>query len=115
MALIQINGVDIKDPSSYEYQRYDLDAEDGTGRNQKGDMCRDRQAIKVKLVCSWPALTKSEMRALLQAVKDTFFSVTYLDAYTGDYTTKTMYVGDRSAPLWYKDYWQGLTMDFIEK
>lgn len=82
-------------------------------------MIRDRVAVKRKLECRWGALTTSEISTLLKAVKDTFFTVTYLDAYEGKDVTKTFYVGDRTAPVYSLNKglvtWQGLSMDFVER
>ncbi len=35
-------------PSKYEVQLSDVDREDGSGRNQNGDMLRDRAGVRKK-------------------------------------------------------------------
>lgn len=122
MDLLKVNGVKISTPQTLEYQRYDLDSEEGSGRNQNGLMFRDRKATKVKIVCTWPPLEDSEMRVLLNSVKSTFFTLEYPDPYepTGR-RTMTAYVGDRTSPLFKIDHvknvcvWEGLSMNFIER
>lgn len=119
-SILKVNGKWIHDPQTLEYQRYDLDREEGSGRDQNGDMFRDRATTKIKLVCTFPPMTDIEMAALLQAVSPVFIEVEYPDAYTGTRKTMTAYVGDRSAPMYYKDRtgkwrYQAMSMNFIER
>ena len=116
--MIKINGVDIAAPKTYEPTISDLDGE--TNRNANGELIRDRIAVKRKLNLEWPPLTQSEISTLLKAVSSVFFTVTFPDPELG-MITKTMYVGDRTAPAYFYDTktkevkWQGLKMNFIEK
>jgi hypothetical protein len=93
-----INGVPVTQPAEVTYQRYDLDSEDSF-RSLSGEMQRDRVTTKVKLECRWNALTADQMKPLLRAMQDVFFDIYYYDPLEG-YTTKTFYVGDRSAPVY---------------
>ena len=116
--MISINGVLIRTPKTFEATISDLDGE--TNRNLYGELIRSRIAVKRKLTLEWPPLTQSEMSTLLTAVSSVFFTVTYPDPQEG-IVTKTMYVGDRTAPAYMYDKeakevkWQGLKMNFIEK
>jgi hypothetical protein len=114
--LIKINGVDIATPKTYEATVTDLDGE--TNRNANGEMIRDRIAVKRKLNLEWGPLTQAEIQTLLSAVSSVFFTVTFPDPMSG-MVTKTMYVGDRTAPAYSfidgEVKWQGLKMNFIEK
>lgn len=116
--MIKINGVDIATPKTYEPTISDLDGE--SNRNANGELIRDRIAVKRKLNLEWPPLTQSEISTLLKAVSSVFFTVTFPDPELG-IITKTMYVGDRTAPAYFYDTktkevkWQGLKMNFIEK
>jgi len=106
-------------PSELKWSLSDLDA-DGSGRNQNGDMFRDRVAVKRKLECTWPPLLANEMSELLNAVSDIFFELTYPDAMTGSNRTMTCYVGDRSSPIMRPEtdgkwLWGGLSMNFVER
>lgn len=123
MAILTITKADgtnvpLPDPSEYSWGIQDIDA-DGTGRNQSGDLFRDRVATKRKLILSWPPMKAAPMSTLLQAVDDVFFKVTYPDAMTGSERQITAYVGDRTSPMYslidgvYQ--WNGLSMDFIER
>lgn len=124
MALLTVtkeNGtvVALPDPQSLQWQIQDVDA-DGTGRNQSGDMFRDRVAIKRKLVCTWMPMSKSDAAVLLSAVEDQFFTLSYPDAKTGAVRSMSCYVGDRTAPAlrltsggdW---LWGNIAFNFIEK
>ena len=114
--MISINGVAIATPKAYEATVTDLDGE--TNRNANGDLIRDRIAVKRKLNLEWGPLTQSEISTLLSAVSSVFFTVTFPDRELG-MITKTMYVGDRTAPAYSfingEVKWQGLKMNFIEK
>ena len=68
MSVLQINDNDIIDPQTMTWDLYDLDSEDGAGRNQSGEMFRDRVAVKRKVNCTWGPLEPYEMSELLQAI-----------------------------------------------
>ena len=121
MAILQINKFDIADPQTLTWDIYDLDSEDGAGRNQEGIMFRDRVAVKRKLNCTWPPMDDHEMSKLLKAMSDVFFTIRYPDAFDGAYREGEFYVGDRSTPMYMwnaekgKYLWQGLSANFIER
>ena len=120
MAILQINKIDISDPNTLKWDLYDLDSENG-GRNQLGEMFRDRVAVKRKLSCTWPPMEPAEMAALLQAMDAVFFTLRYPDAHDGAYREGEFYVGDRSTPMYVwnnekqKFLWEGLSANFIER
>lgn len=110
--------VSLPDPSEMSWSISDLDS-DSSGRNQNGDLYRDRQAVKRKLECSWPPCKTEVLSVLLNAVEDEFFELTYPDPVVGQNRTMTCYVGDRSAPLYTvrngEWIWENLSMNFIER
>ena len=114
--MLSINGVAIATPKTFEATVSDLDGE--SNRNANGELIRDRIAVKRKINLEWGPLTQTEIQTLLNAVSSVFFTVTFPDPQSG-VITKTMYVGDRTAPAYqYIDgevKWQGLKMNFIEK
>lgn len=121
MAILQINKIDIADPKTLTWDIYDLDSEEGAGRNQEGLMFRDRVAVKRKLNCTWAPMEPLEISKLLKAMDDVFFTIRYPDAHDGTYREGTFYVGDRSTPLYMwneekqKYLWEGLSANFIER
>ena len=113
-----INNTQVTQPAEVVYDRSDLDSEDSF-RALNGEMQRDRVATKVKLNCTWNALTSTQMKQLLQSMDDVFFPINYYDPHDGSYITKTFYVGDRSAPVYSvangKVIFRSFTANFIEK
>ena len=121
MSILKINNNNIADPKTLTWDLYDLDSEDGAGRNQQGEMFRDRVAVKRKLNCTWGPLEPAEMSTLLKSMDDIFFTIDYPDAHDGVYRKGTFYVGDRSVPMYVwnnkkgKFLWEGLSANFIER
>ena len=115
--MISVNGSPIATPQKCSVGIYDVSKT--ADRNAQGDILIDRVAVKRKLEMEWGALSNSAISAILSAVTDVFFTVTYPDPLTGASKTITCYVGDRTAPmLKYTSgtpYWEGLRMNFIEK
>lgn len=114
--MLIINGVNVVTPKSMSISISDVDGD--TGRNANGTIVRDRVAIKRKIELEWGMLTQAEISQLLNAVSSVFFNVTFIDPQQGQ-VTKTMYVGDRSAPVFsfnekFKP-WSGLKMNLIEQ
>lgn len=107
-------------PQEYTPDIYDVDAAT-TGRNAAGTMIRDRVARKHKWSCKWAALTHTQLTTLLQATQDSAFTLTAVDIFTGTRQSFRVYVGDRSAPVyWYPSnntnswMYASLSMNFIE-
>ena len=94
--------VSLINPSSMTLNTYDLDSGEGTGRNQNGEMFRDRVAVKEKIEMSFPAMYRSDYAKMLALVKDTFFKVRYFSDLQGKTREATMYVGDRKGSIYYK-------------
>ena len=114
--MIKINGVAIATPKIYEATVSDLDGE--SNRNAAGQLIRDRIAVKRKLNLEWGPLSQSEIAPILNAISGVFFTVTFPDPQLG-IITKTMYVGDRTAPAYQyineEVKWSGLKLNLIEK
>lgn len=118
-ALLTIEGIGVPDPAKFEVGRQNINNEDA-GRTQTGQMEMEIIATKVKLNCSWNALTWDEVSKLLQAAeKSKYLSIRYPDPKARKYLTKTFYVGDRTSPAVYmvdgQETWSGVTMNFIER
>ena len=102
--ILKVNGVYIQDPSSMTFSLQDLDSEEGSGRNQLGEMLRDRVATKRKLTCKFPPMKSKEVAELLQAVSGVFMELEFPDPNTNNRETMTVYVGDRTVPFYTWDY-----------
>lgn len=107
-------------PQEYTPDIYDVDAST-TGRNAAGTMVRDRVARKHKFNCKWAALSASDLTTILQATQEVSFRLTAVDILDGTRKTFRVYVGDRSAPVyWYPStdnktwMYASLSMNFIE-
>lgn len=118
--LVKVNGVEIPEPQEMKVTVYDLDLESGTGRNQAGQMMRDRVAVKEKIEMKFPPMYKPDYQTLLGMIKDASFSVTYYSPHYAVTRTATMYVGDRSTNLYYMqdgsddDLYTDISLNFIE-
>ena len=113
--MLTINGITVKVPSEYSVNLQDLDA--SAERNARGVLIRDRVRAGVyKIEVKWIMLTDAEIRTILQAVSGASFTVSFHSPYTGSIVSKTMYVGDRTAPLWNytRRYWESLSLNLIE-
>lgn len=117
--LVTINGYSFY-PSDYEVQISDIDKEEGSGRNQNGDMLRDRAGIKKKVLIKCVGVPQSISEPLLKAVKPQFVTVTYLDPELG-WRTMTAYSGDKSCKVFKYDnkkktwIWEEISFNLVEK
>lgn len=115
--------IDLPDPQTMSFSVYDLDSEDGAGRNQNGLLFRDRRAVKEKLTCTFPPMKSQDLEYMLSLVKQPFFQARYYSPYYSTYRTTTMYVGDRTAPNYYlhdpanpkNNWYQAISMNLIER
>lgn len=114
--MIKINGVAIATPKTFEVIISDYDS--NSERNASGQLIRDRIAVKRKINLEWAPLTQDQSSILLQAVNDVFFTVEFPDPQLG-IISRTMYVGDRTAPAYAivdgQAKWSGIKMNFVER
>lgn len=125
MTFLTIDGnSNLKVPATLQVDLQDLQSSE-TGRTQNGNMYIDRVVggakAKRKVSCTWKGLSQNEISALLQAMSKASFPIKYPDPYTGSFRTATVYVGDRSAPMFKtgatkpdKIIWESLSANFIE-
>lgn len=118
MALILVDGVAIKTPSSFSWGLQDV-SDSAAGRTQDAVMHKNRIAQKRKLSLSWAFPTQTETAKILAAFNPQYIQVTYPDAMSGRDETRTFYVGDRSAPMkvWTinNKRYETLSFDVIER
>jgi len=105
-------------PASVTWGEQDVSAPEA-GRTLDAVMHKMLVARKVKLTVSWQNVDEYEAKKILNAVRQETFNVTYHDPLTMKMTTKTMYVGDRSAAVytWCDDIgtiYSNINYDLIE-
>jgi hypothetical protein len=97
--ILKIDGTEIVSPKEFSVTILDLDDSEASVRTADGTLNRDRIAIKKQITMSWGVLSWSEMSTLLTAMSPIYFEFYYPDPQEGAYVTKTMYVGNRPAPV----------------
>lgn len=115
--------VSLPDPKALKHDTYDLDSGDGSGRNQSGEMLRDRVAVKEKLEMTFPAMYRVDYQKMLLLTKEQFFTVRYYSDYYQGWHEAIMYVGDRSNQSYFmqkiddmdNSLTQEISFNFIEK
>ncbi len=114
--MIKINGVSVKSPKSFDVTINDFDGE--SERNARGDLIRDRIAVKRTMKCEWGPLLGWEIAEILNASSGVFFSLEYPDPLSG-VTTKTVYAGNRTSPVLKNTngqvIWENLSVTFVER
>ena len=69
-----------------------------SSRNANGIMVGERIGRDMgKLQLTWSVLTPEQWSSMLQIFNNFTFTIKYIDMVTNDWTTRTFYVGDRSA------------------
>lgn len=96
MALIKINGVELKTPSVYEVGIQDIS---NAERNANGTMIIERIATKRTIKYGQSLLTGQEMSTILKQVSPVFFNVEYYDPEDNTFKTGIFYCGDRKVPM----------------
>ena len=119
-----VGGYAFPEPSSYNgITATVVDSARNTEGTVIGTVIRDDVA-KVEL--AWNMLTVEQWSHILRCFDrrygGSFYnSVTFFDMITGDFVTRTMYVSDRSAPMWRRDSrtgevvgWLNCSLNLIE-
>lgn len=88
------------DPATLKVSIQDLDSGEGTGRNQEGEMFRDRVAVKEKIKLTFPPMYRSDFHKMLKLISNQFFKVRYFSDMQLSEREVDMYVGDREATVY---------------
>lgn len=117
--ILKINNVEIVEyPEKFQVTPLDLDNAESSVRTSDGTLTRDRIAVKRQIEMSFGILSWTNISSILSAMSGTSFSFYYPDPMTGQYETKTFYVGNRPCPAIYSKgaeiLWQGLKMTLTE-
>ena len=98
-ALVSIGGFDFPEPSTYNATTStNVDFASNVSGYVVGAVVRHDVA---KIEMSWKYLTAYQWSQILSLFTSSFYNdVTFLNQVTNEYTTRTMYVGDRNAGMW---------------
>ncbi len=112
-----VNGVTIKNPSSFKIERYNVT---NMERLSDASMVGDLVAQKHKFYFTYDAITAEDFGAILDAIWTSqliFFPLTYPDR--GGNKTVSVYVGSIPAELHYMSsantVWKNVTFNLIER
>ena len=112
----QINGKDIKRPSGFKIERYNVT---NLHRLANATMCGDLIAKKRKFYFTYNAITAEELNNILNIIwetNDLFFTLTYVE--NNKTKTARVYSGSIHSELYRTGsnwVWKGVTFDLIEK
>lgn len=111
-ALVTVAGYELPEPSEYSASTSTLvDSARNVNGYVIGSVVRNDVA-KVEL--KWKYLTVEEWAKVLTLFNKHFYNkVTFFNQATGDYTTREMYVGDRSAGMWRRHPKTGEVMGWV--
>jgi hypothetical protein len=119
-ALVSVGSYDFPEPSSYSGTTATIvDSARNVSGRVVGAVVRDDVA-KVEL--SWKYLTATQWATILSLFNNSFYNdVRFYNQATASYTTRTMYVGDRTAGMWRRDQrtgevlgWTNCTLSLVE-
>lgn len=112
-ALVTVAGYELPEPSTYNASTSTLV---DSARNVQGYVIGSvirSDVAKVEL--SWRYLTAAQWANVLSLFTRSFYNdVRFFNQSTGDYTTRQMYVGDRSAGMWRRHPVTGEIMGFTD-
>lgn len=118
MAMLNVDGADMPCPSVFSWGLQDISAAE-SGRTDDTIMHKNRVGQKRKIGLQWNGTDRQTTALILQAFNPEYIQVTYEDAMSGAFETRTFYVGDRSAPV--KVWWannkryESVSFDIIER
>ncbi len=119
-ALVTVNGVELPEPSSYEGTTSTIV---DSGRNVQGKVVGAVVRHDVaKVTMSWNYLTAKQWATILSLFTANFYcSVRFYNQVTAGYTTRQMYVSDRTAGMWRRSPnngsvmgWTGAKLSLVE-
>ena len=110
-ALVSIGGFDFPEPSTYTATTSTIvDSARNVQGRVVGAVIRHDVA---KIELSWKYLTAYQWSQILSLFTNSFYNeVRFLNQVTNEYTTRTMYVGDRHAGMWRRDPQSGAVLGY---
>lgn len=118
MAMMKVDGVAIRAPSSFTWGLQDISNSDA-GRTDDTIMHKHRVGQKRKLSLAWNGIRPEEASKILKAFNPEYVMVQYPDAMENANLEKEFYSGDKTAPMktWTvnKKLYSQLSFDIIER
>lgn len=110
-ALVSIGGFEFPEPSTYNATTSTIvDSARNVSGYVVGSVVRSDVA---KVEMSWKYLTAAQWASVLSLFTNSFYNeVRFLNQATNSYTTRTMYVSDRTAGMWRRDPQTGAVMGY---
>jgi hypothetical protein len=108
-ALVTIGGFEFPEPSTYDAVTSTIvDSARNVSGYVVGSIVRNDVA---KIDMSWKYLTAQQWATILSLFTNSFYNdVRFYNQATGSYTTRTMYVSDRSSGMWRRNSDTGAVM-----
>lgn len=108
-ALVSIGGFDFPEPSTYDATTATIvDSARNVNGRVVGTVVRNDVA---KVSLTWRYLTADQWASILSLFSGSFYNdVHFLNQTTNSYTTRTMYVSDRTAGMWRRNPSTGAVM-----
>ena len=119
-ALVTVAGYELPEPSEYSGNTSTIvDSARNVSGYVIGSVVR-HDVAKVEL--SWKYLTAQQWASILSLFAASFYNeVTFYNQVTASYTTRTMYVSDKTAGMWRRDSatgevmgWTGCALSLVE-
>ena len=112
-ALVSIGGFDFPEPSTYNATTSTIvDSARNVSGYVIGSVIRPNVA---KIELTWRYLTAQQWSNILSLFTNSFYNnVTFLNLKTNSYTTRTMYVSDRTGGMWRRNPESGEVMGYTE-
>ena len=110
-ALVSIGGFNFPEPSTYNATTSTIvDSARNVSGFVVGSVVRHDVA---KIEITWKYLTAQQWATILSLFTNSFYNeVRFLNQATNSYTTRTMYVSDRTAGMWRRDPNTGAVMGY---
>lgn len=111
-ALVMVGGYSFPEPATYSAVTSTIvDSARNVSGYVVGNVVR-HDVAKVEL--SWKYLTVSQWATILSLFTHSFYNdVTFFNQATGTYTTREMYISDRSASMWRRDPNTGKVLGWV--
>lgn len=122
MAMLIVDGVELKAPSTFSWGIQDV-SDQSSGRVQSALMYKNRIAQKRKIELEWSNPTPEEIYEIVNAFQPEYITVQYHDPLDSPdptvMSTRVFYTGDKTAPVYSwvvgEERYSAVTFNIIER